>query len=201
MPDNKFISKKVAWEELANEIGARYIKGRFRYYDKVLINYKHWVFVLDLYSRTNGKTRTIETRLRVLFVNKKDFNLRIRNKNLFNQITFLFNRKNIRIGHMDIDNKYFVVTNDESKAKEILCNPGIRQIIDKVKGFNLDIIGNRRLFAAKYPEKVNEIRLKTYGVIKDKNHLKLLIELYKVLLDQFLESGITSEGTIDLTLD
>lgn len=199
--DNKFKSKKAAWEELANEIGAKYVEGRFSYYDKVLINYKQWAFILDLYSRTNGKTRTIETRLRTLFVNKRGFNLHIRNRNFFNQIIFLFNRKNIKVGQVEIDNKYFVETNDESKAKELLCNPDIRQILDKVKGFNLEIIGKKNLLDTKYPEEVNEIRLKTYGVVKDRNHLKLLIELYKLMLDRFIELGITSDDAIDLSLD
>jgi hypothetical protein len=199
--DNKFISKKAAWEEFANEMGARYEEGRLGYYDKVLINYKQWVFILDLFSRTNGKTRTIETRLRVSFVNKNNFALHIRNRNIFNKIIFLFKRNNVEIGQVEIDNKYFVETNDHSKAKELLCNPDIRQILDKVKGFNLEIVNGKGLLGTKFPEKTNEMRLKTYGIIKDRNHLKLLIELYKLMLDRFIELGIASDDAIDLILD
>ena len=72
-------SKAAIWQQLCEEIDADFIPGGRWSKDKVKVRAYHreWVFTLDTYTVSNGKTSATYIRMRAPYVNWDDFQFRM----------------------------------------------------------------------------------------------------------------------------
>lgn len=79
-------SKKEIWQQLSDEIHAKYIDGGFGTVDKVEAYVDKWIITLDTYTVSTGKSSITYTGIRAPFINLDNFYFKIYNKGLFSNI-------------------------------------------------------------------------------------------------------------------
>ena len=193
-------SRKEVWKQLSEEINANYIEGSF--FKGPRIEYKHnnWTIYLDTYTVSTGKSSITYTRMRVPFVNQKKFLFKIYRKGIFSNIGKTFGMQDIEIGYDYFDNDYIIKGNDEISLRRLFQNHNIRNLIEKQSRIVLEIKDNEGRFGPKFNENESELYFVVIGVIKDKERLKDLFELFVKIFDELDSMGITVNQSPEVKL-
>lgn len=188
-------SKAAIWQQLCEEIDADFIPGgRWRKDDiKVRAYHREWVFTLDTYTVSNGKTSTTYTRMRAPYVNWDDFQFRIYRRHIFSGIGKAFGVKDIEVGFPEFDKDFIIQGNDTRKLQMFFENPHIRELVQLQPKILFEIRRDSGWFADKYPEGVNELYFQVVGIIRDLDRLLDLYDLFAEVMDHLCEIGTAYE--------
>jgi hypothetical protein len=193
-------SQKEVWKQLSEEINASYIEGGS--FKSPRIGYKHniWTIYLDTYTVSTGKSNITYTRMRAPFVNNKKFLFKIYRKGVFSNIGKALGMQDIEIGYDYFDNDFIIKGNDELLLRKLFQNYKIQNLIENQSRSLLEIKDNEGRFGPKFKDNESELYFVVIGIIKDKEKLKNLFELFVQIIDEFEMIGITIHQTPEVKL-
>jgi hypothetical protein len=178
------------WRQLAAEIGASFVEGGFWKGDKVEASHGQWRITLEnvLYGKTPA------TLLRAPYVNPDGFRFRVYRKQIFSELGKMLGMQDVEVGQPDLDRDFVIQGTDEGKLRRLFGNARIRELIAAQPEIHFTVneapgIFTRDLFAEVPPEDVNTLDFLTGGVIKDKERLRLLFDLFAETLDELCRMG------------
>ena len=186
-------SKEEIWSQLSREIGANYEEGGFFKNGKVVLSHRQWEITLDTYTVHTGKSHITYTRMRAPFVNRDGFRFKIYRKNVFSGIGRLFGVQDVEVGDAFFDDQFIIQGEPEHLVRSLLINGMIRQLIQNQKDIHFQIKDDEGLFKKNFPEGVDELCFEVVGVIKDKERLKSLFDLFSLVLDELCRLGSAYE--------
>ena len=184
-------SRKEVWKQLSEEINANYIEGSFLKGPRIEYNHNNWTIYLDTYTVSTGKSSITYTRIRVPFINQKKFLFKIYRKGVFSNIGKALGMQDIEIGYDYFDNDYIIKGNDEILLRRLFQNHNMRNLIEKQSRILLEIKDNEGRFGPKFNDNESELYFVVIGVIKDKERIKNLFELFVKIIDELETIGIT----------
>jgi len=162
--------------------------------------HKFWTIYLDNYTVSTGKSSITYTRMRAPFINSKKFFFKIYRRGVLSNIGKAIGMQDIEIGYDYFDNEYIIKGNDEILLRRFFQNHKIRNLIEKQEKILLEIKDNEGRFGPKFNENESELYLIVTGVIKDKDRLKNLFDLFIMIIDEFEMIGITVNQTPEVNL-
>jgi len=184
-------SRKEVWKQLSEEINANYIEDSFLKVPRIEYKHNNWTIYLDTYTVSTGKSSTTYTRMRVPFINQKKFLFKVYRKGVFSNIGKALGMQDIEIGYDYFDNEYIIKGNDEILLRRLFQNHNIRNLIEKQSRILLEIKDNEGRFGPKFNDNESELYFVVIGVIKDKERIKNLFELFVKIIDELETIGIT----------
>ena len=184
-------SRKEVWKQLSEEINANYIEGSFSKGPRIEYKHNNWTIYLDTYTVSTGKSSITYTRTRVPFINQKKFLFKVYRKGVFSNIGKALGMQDIEIGYDYFDNDYIIKGNDEILLRRLFQNHNIRNLIEKQSRILLEIKDNEGRFGPKFNDNESELYFVVIGVIKDKERIKNLFELFVKIIDELETIGIT----------
>jgi len=187
-------SKEETWSQLSREIGAEYQEGGFFKEGKVVLSHRQWEITLDTYTVHSGKTTVIFTRMRAPYVNRDGFRFNIYRKSAFSWIGRLFGIKDIEVGDSFFDDQFIIQGEPEHLVSRLLTNGMIRQLIQNQPDIHFQVKDDEGWFSKSFPEGVDELYFEVVGVIKDKERLKNLFDLFSLVLDELCRLGSAYEN-------
>jgi len=193
-------SIKEVWKELSEEINASFIEGSFFKGSRIEYKHNNWTIFLDTYTVSTGKSSTTYTRMRAPFINQKKFIFKVHRKGVFSNIGKALGMQDIEIGYDYFDKGYIIKGNDEILLRRFFQNHNIRNLIDKQSRILLEIKHNEGRFGPKFNDDESELYFVAVGVIKDKERLKDLFELFVKVINEFEMMGITVNQTPEVKL-
>lgn len=193
-------STEEIWRQLCTEIGAQYVEGGFWNGDKVQATHGPWTITLDTYTVSTGKSSTTYTRMRAPFVDPEGFRFTVYRKGIFSDIGKWFGMQDIEIGDEAFDRDFILKSSEESKLRELLGSPKIRDLISRQPDIYFAVKGDEGFFRSSFPEGVDELYFQVVGVIKDVERLKLLYTLFAETLDQLCRIGSASDEAPNVSL-
>ena len=104
--------------------------------------------------------------------------------------------QDVEVGHPDFDRDFVIKGTDGAKLRQIFGNARIRELIAAQPRIHFEVkdahgIFARNLFAEKPPEDLDvlEFLVDSRPAIKDKEHLRLLFDLFAETLDELCRMG------------
>lgn len=182
-------SKNEIWGELSREIGADYSEEKFLKNGMMTLEHGEWTITLDTYTVHANNAHITYTRMRAPYVNKDGFRFNIYRKSIFSWIGKLFRMQDVEIGDPQFDEEFIIQGEPEDKVRRLLNNRKIRSLIEKQKSIHFMVKDDEGYFKKKFPEGVDELYFQVTGVIKDKERLKDLFELFSEVLDELCRIG------------
>lgn len=193
-------SRKEIWRQLSDQMGAQLVEGGFGRADKVQVTHGEWTVTLDTQVVSTGEATVIYTRMRAPYINPDGFRFTIHRRGFFSDIAKRFGMQDIEIGDEAFDRDFIIKATDESKIRELLANPHLRELLDRQKEVELTVRDNEGWFGTTFPEDADELRFTVIGVIKDLPRLVSLFELFAVTLDELCRIGSAYEHAPDVKL-
>ncbi len=194
-------SKEEIWSQLSHEIGAEYEEGGFFQNGKVVLSHRQWEITLDTYTVHTGKSHITYTRMRAPFVNRDGFRFKIYRKNVFSGIGRLFGVQDVEVGDAFFDDQFIIQGEPEHLVRSLLINGMVRQLIQNQKDIHFQIKDDEGLFKKNFPEGVDELSFEVVGVIKDRERLKNLFDLFSSVLDELCRLGSAYETNPQVKLE
>ncbi len=194
-------SRDEIWSQLSQEIGARFQKGDFFTSGKLTLSHRQWEITLDTYTVSTGKSSTTYTRLRAPYINQDGFRFTVYRKGIFSDLgKMLFGLQDIEIGDPFFDEQFIIQGTSEYQVQQLLANERIRQLIQNQLDIHFQVRDDEGWFGHIFPEGVDELCFRAYGVIKDKERLKALFDLFAAVLDELCRLGSAYETVPEITL-
>jgi hypothetical protein len=183
-------SREEIWKQLAAEIGATFVDGGFWKGFKVEASHGEWRITLE--NVTIGKVQG--TRLRAPYVNPDGFRFTVYRRQIFSALGTMLGMQDVNVGQPDFDRDFVIQGTDEAKLRRLFANARIRELIAAQPDIHFTVraapgIFTRDLFAEVPPENVNALEFLTYGVLKDKERLRLLFDLFAETLEELCRMG------------
>ncbi|TPG41628.1 DUF3137 domain-containing protein [Flavobacterium pectinovorum] len=175
------------WQELAKETNGTFTEGYSWRSDSTEIEYKNWKIIFDNYRLWSGKNSTQMTRVITPITLKDNFKFEIYREGFVRKIEKFFGAQDIEIGYPDFDKAFIIKSNNEFKIKTLLRNKEIRNLISSQKDVNIQILNYQGIWEKELPENEFELSYFMDGQIKDIQTLKLLLELFKLILDDLYQ--------------
>ena len=193
-------SKDEIWSQLSQEIGADYRESGFFTSGKVTLSHRQWEITLDTYTTKSGESSTTYTRIRAPYVNRDGFRFTIYRKNIFSGVGKLFGMQDIEIGDPFFDDEFIIQGTHTDLVESLLANTRIRQLIQDQPDVHFQMRDDEGWFSERFPEGVDELHFRAYGVIKDKQRLKGLFDLFALVLEELCRLGSAYEREPGVTL-
>lgn len=194
-------SKEEIWSQLSQELGADYQEGSFFKEGKVVLSHREWEITLDTYTVHTGKSTIIYTRMRAPYVNRDGAWFNIYRKSVFSWIGKLFGVKDIEIGDSFFDEEFIIQGEPEALVSRLLSNVEVRQLIQAQPDIHFQVKDDDGWFKSKFPEGVDELYFEVVGVIKDRERLKSLFDLFALVLDELCRFGSAYETDPNVILE
>ncbi|WP_051365764.1 hypothetical protein, partial [Flavobacterium saliperosum] len=176
------------WEEFANVTGGKFVEREENWLsDKTEIDYNGWKIIFDNYTLCSGKFQQEMTRVIAPMNSIDNFRFEIYRNGLIRSIEKIFGAQDIEIGRPEFDKAFIIKANNEFKIKSLLQNQKIRSLIETQKEVNLEISNQKGVWESELPKKQLELQFYADGEIKDMEHLKSLLNLFKELLDNLYQ--------------
>ena len=194
-------SKDEVWRQLSQEIGAEFVEGSFwaSTGSKVQAHVGPWTVTLDV-GRSDEDGKSLVTRLRAPYVNPEGFRFTVYRKGDFSELGKLLGMQDIEVGDPDFDETFIIKGTDEFKVRDLFADSKVRQMIQTQPQIRLDVKDSEGWFGPKFPEDVDELHLQVVGVIKDKELLNGLFNLFASVLDQLCRIGSAYKQEPGVTL-
>jgi hypothetical protein len=122
-------------------------------------------------------------------VNPGGFRFTVYRKSVFSGIAKFFGMQDIEIGDAPFDDGFIIKATNESRVRELLANPRIRELITKQKDIQFAVKDDEGWFGSTFPEGVDELVFVVGGITKDIDRLKLIFDLFAETLDQLTRMG------------
>ena len=186
-------SKEEIWSQLSREIGADYQEGGFFKEGKVVLSHREWEITLDTYTVHVDKVTIVYTRMRAPYVNRDGFRFNIYRKSAFSWLGKLFGVEDIEVGESFFDEEFIIQGEPEILVRSLLNNSRIRQLIQDQKDIHFQVKDDDGWFKSRFPEGVDELYFEVADIIKDKQRLKNLLDLFTLVLDELCRLGSAYE--------
>ena len=193
-------SREEIWSQLSREIGADYEEGGFFKNGKVVLSHRQWEITLDTHAVHTGKSTIVYTRMRAPYVNRDGFRFKIYRRNIFSGVGKLFGTQDVEVGDAFFDDEFIVQGEPEHLVRSLLTNGMIRQLIQNQKDIHFEVKDDEGWFSEKFPEGVDELYFEVVGIIKDKDRLKNLFDLFSLVLDELCRLGSAYETDPGVTV-
>jgi hypothetical protein len=193
-------SKKEVWKQLSEEINANYIAGSILKESRIEYKHKNWTIYLDTYTVSTGKSSITYTRMRTPFINLKKFYFRVYKKGIFSNIGKALGMQDIEIGYDYFDNDFIIKGNDEILLRRLFQNHNMRNLIETQPKIVFEIKDDEGKFGPKFKDNESELSFIVVGVIKDKERLMNLFELFKKAINELEIIGVTVNQTPEVKL-
>ncbi len=200
---NIFYSEtKKNWQQLASEIGGEFVDGGFWKKDKVVLKYRKTEIVLETHTVSRGKNSSTYTRMKFPFNSVNGFNLSISSENFFTHLVKKIGFNDIEIGEFEFDDKIYLKSNNEKKAKSFFSSTILKEetfnVVNITESF-LSIKRHDSLFFFTESEAPNPfyVVLSKLGVESDIDVLKSWLNLCKITLDRLIEIGEAEDVSPD----
>lgn len=194
-------SKEEIWSQLSREIGAEYKEDGFFKAGRLVLSHRQWEITLDTYTMHTGKSSITYTRMRAPYVNRDGFRFRIYRKNVFSGIGKLFGVQDVEVGDAFFDDQFIIQGKPEHLVRSLLTNAMVRQLIQSQKDIHFQIKDDEGWFKKSFPEGVDELYFEVVGVIKDRERLKNLFDLFSLVLDELCRLGSAYETDPQVKLE
>jgi hypothetical protein len=175
------------WQEFTKETNGIFTEGYSWNSDSTTIEYKQWKIIFDYYTLWSGKYSSKMTRVVAPIVLKDNFKFEIYNEGFIRKIEKLFGAQDIQIGYSDFDKAFTVKSNNEFKTKTLLRNKEIRSLIESQKITNIQICSTKGIWEEELPRGEYELSYFADGEIDDLEVLRLLLQLFKLMLDELFQ--------------
>lgn len=183
-------SHEAIWAELAGQLNGRFIEGGWWNHGKVEVQWKNWTITLDKYVVSTGKTMHTYTRLRAPYINADGFRFNIYRKSIFTGIGKKLGLvQDIEIGESFFDEQFVIQGNSEPKVRDMLRKPELRRLIEAQPDISFEVKDDEGWFGSKFPDGVDELYFLANGVIKDREQLRQLYNLFSAVLDHLTSTG------------
>lgn len=192
-------SKDEIWQQLSNEMNARFHPAGFWNGSKVQAFHGQWTVTLDTFT-TGGKQRRRYTRLRAPYVNSDGFQFTIYRAGFFSDLGRLLGMQDVEVGHAEFDEQFVIQGNDEKKLVALFANARIRALLGAQPTVYLTVKDDEGWFGETFPQGVDELYFKARGTIKDLDQLRQLYALFAEVLDQLTRIGSAHESDPGITL-
>ena len=181
------------WRQLSEQLGARFVDGTWSRSARVEVTHGEWTVTLDTYTVSNGKTIMVFTRMRAPYVNPDGFRFRVYRAGFFSGIGKWFGMQDVEIGEQQFDADFIVQASDESRIRQLLSNPRLRELLEAQKSIDFSVKDDEGWFGAKYPEGVDVLTFVVGGAISDIERLKSLFDLFAETLEELCRMGSAYE--------
>ena len=188
-------NKNKVWEEISNELGGEFKKGSFFKGSGLEFNYKDWIISLDTYTVMANNVPITYTRMRSPFSNREKFYFNIYRENIFSSFGKYFGLKDIIIGDDFFDKKFIIQSNDKDKIKKILKDEKLKELIQSQPKISFKIKDDEGWFGKYFPEGTDELYFECSDIIKEKNQIKSLFELFSLCLDILVKMKLAYKET------
>jgi hypothetical protein len=202
--------QESAWKQLATEVGGELVtrgEGGRRFIGRhlqlaVVANVGTFPIALDVRVEYGGEyaPNSLVTRIRAPYVARDAFSFsvkrvraRLTDGAVLHGMARLAGRHKVEAGDLGFDRDFLVMANDIAKARALLAEPRIRDLIQSQP--SLDISASRpgwRLFK-RSSQRLSVLRFEEEGVITDVGRLKSLFELFRETLDHLCQIGSASQ--------
>ncbi len=108
--------------------------------------------------------------------------------------------QDIEVGDSFFDDSFVIKGNNESRIKELFHDPEIKRLIHAQPRVYLKIKDDEGWFGTSFPDGVDELYFEVRGVMKDKDILKDLFELFARVLDRLVEIDSAYESSANVSL-
>lgn len=182
--------KRYIWNELAEQLGGEFIKGKMFRPDRVEAWHHDWMVTLDTFQ----VDKATFTRLRAPFINRDDFKFKIVRDHFGYRIGKMFGMQDIIVGSPQFDKDFIIQGNDEHKLKMMFANPEIRKLVSYQSRIHLELRPDAPLFTKpKFPPDVNELYFQAGTIIRHMDQLHDLFDLFAECLDHLCAIGTAYE--------
>jgi hypothetical protein len=190
-------SRDEIWRQLASEIDANYVEGDFWKRGKVQMSHAGWLITLEEHGKYH------HTRMRAPFLNPGGFRFTVYRKGIFTDLGKYLGMQDVQVGHPDFDRDFVIKGTDDTKLRQIFGNARIRELIVAQPRIHFEVkdghgIFERSLFAEKPPKDLDvlEFEVDSRPKIKDKEHLRLLFDLFAETLDELCRMGTARSAQV-----
>ncbi|HZS04759.1 MAG TPA: DUF3137 domain-containing protein [Blastocatellia bacterium] len=177
----------AVWQQLASEIGARFIPGGSQG-GRVCAQVGGWEVTFDVHD-TGGLHGLTLTRLRAPYVNPDGFHFAVYRGNIFTRLGTYFGLQDVEIGDPDFDDAFVIKASDEAKARALFGDARIRHLIRQQPDIRLEVRDDEGWFGDAFPDGVDELSCQIVGVVTDIERLRALYELFAETLDHLCHLG------------
>lgn len=189
-------SREEIWRQLADETKANYVEGGFFKLSKVQASHGHWRTTLEIVPI--GKRKG--TRLRAPYVCSDGFCFKVYRKGIFSDFGKYLGMQDVTVGHSDFDRDFIIKGSDEPKLRRLFNNPRIRELIAaqpriRFSAGPASTVFTRSIFADKPPDNLYALEFLVIGIIKDKDRLRLLFDLFAETLNELGRMNSASQAT------
>jgi LPXTG-motif cell wall-anchored protein len=164
--------REATWKQVARDLGADYVGGGLFGTGKVVAHLQRWTVTLDIHTVTSssgeGNTYTY-TRMRAPIQNPKGFELTVYPEGTFGRTPKGLGSYDIQVGDPDFDRLFAIWSNDQSRARSLLTDARLRQLIQQQPGIELRVKGP-------------VLHFETRGAVRDLPRLEALFDLFSVML-------------------
>ncbi len=185
--------KKEIWSELCSEMGFEFVNGGFWKTDRIIAKLKNWEIVLDTFTVSNKNNTTHYTRIRAPFVNPSGLRFKIYRKGLFSSIGKLLGMQDIKTGIPGFDDDFIIKGNDSEMIKVLFSGEMMVKLLNRHRQISIEIKNNEGFFGSKYGKGVDLLYFQQVGIIKDKEILKSLLDLFAETLNQMVAIGTATD--------
>lgn len=185
-------TRKKAMEEWHETFGGKLIEGTWGQGPYLEIPYNNWHIVMDYFVVSTGKSAVTYTRVRTVFKNQSDFELKVSKEGVFSKIGKALGGQDVEIGDELFDEHYRIKSNDEDKTRRLLNTYEVKSRINFKKGFHLDLVKKNQM-GIKCDLGESGLSFLAAYVVKDEVEIRNLYELFENILDTLLEQNVTNE--------
>jgi hypothetical protein len=166
---------KEVWGALVSKINSGGILNAELVEDRVVAKFGPWRITLDAFVwSTDGYSRRISTRIRVLYVRKDGLKFAIYRSGALGKKPFV------------------ISSNNEAKERELLSDPSIPMLIAKLRFVELEAKPGSGWFSP-YPKGINLLYFAQDGLLLDVEMLHGVFDLYAAILRQLVKIGSAEE--------
>ncbi len=175
--------KPSVWQEFADLAGGQVQRGRFLRPDKLVVMASGRPVTIDHHLEgassdySPGGSYTC-TRFIAQYASRDKFKFSIEPQELLLKLAAKFGMPAVQVGHPEIDQRYVIRTNDDTRLQTLFANPRIPELI---------LAQNRQLTLR--AKGSGELRLEVQERITDTAELKSLFDLFREVMEQLCSAS------------
>ncbi len=187
-------SREEIWRQLAREIDANYVEGDFWKQGKVQASHAGWLITLEKHGKHPA-------RMRAPFLNPGGFRFTVYRKGIFTEMGKYLGMQDVEVGDQDFDRDFVIKGTDAAKLRQVFGNARIRELIAAQPRVHFEVkdahgIFERNFSAEKPPEYLDVLEFSIDRAIEDKEHLRLLFDLFAETLDELCRMGTAKNAQV-----
>ena len=188
------------WRQFCDETGAKYIKRKLWFRDRVELRFQNWTIILDTFPGATEKDAANYTRIRASFINHTGFYFRAYRTGFYNKIETFFGSQDIEIGDREFDKLFIIKSNSENNVIRLFSNNRIKKLFHTQPKVDLQISSDNAPLGLHTTDSYNKLYFVESDIITDIERLKNLFDLFCEILTTLVEIGVTDDAPLPVAL-